>query len=55
MYILDVWIYNFIYFLSDGLPFPKQDQVNIITFLKAIKSKFSSDTTVIEKSIDINI
>ncbi|CAD8051229.1 unnamed protein product [Paramecium sonneborni] len=55
LYVLEIEIYNFIYFLSDGLPFPKQDQVNIITFLQSIKAKFMQDTTVLEKSIELII
>ncbi|CAD8159168.1 unnamed protein product [Paramecium octaurelia] len=55
LYVVDVSIHNFYYFLCDGLAFPKQDQLNLIKFLKAIKTKFSQDTTVVEKSIDIKI
>ncbi|CAD8050063.1 unnamed protein product [Paramecium sonneborni] len=55
LYILELGINNFIYFLSDGMPFPKQDSVNVISFLKSIKAKFIQDTTVLEKMIEINI
>ncbi|CAD8046010.1 unnamed protein product [Paramecium primaurelia] len=55
LYVLDIWINNFNIFLSDSMAFPKQEQVNIISFLKTLKTKFSQDTTVIEKSINIII